>query len=826
MDVCVFEIVLEKLDNIPSEPASAGANQPSGAGDAPEAFMEYARFIVAKIGQRFFGRSEPLQQGQTSFDFTADQRAAGTGKRPRWAFKRQFRTGDKVVRIPIVVEVWADQSADPPQSVCRVATTLELLPVKGAGTVELAAASGAAKLKLRYEVKSAKLPPAESARNTPPHTFVIDASTPATAVVEVTDIAGLHEPWIPSSEPLRWRAPRAASAQDEAADFRAGERSKSSSADSVAMDAQKDKTERHDPITPQGFYWEHRFSAPRRADYDRDDAGRVFLNRGHAGDWQSRHQSIILTAKVTMARGALPANAKIQWRVLVPDDPVTDHPEVRSEAWYAMHHPYVATQSKLPVEGPQWEPNMGRVIPAQAWEALAGFELSDVEETSAVTALVNDMSRVRLHCPNHSGDRLVVEVSVRTKESILCLEYVTGMLTTWHLIEVDYGALEGALPLTGAFAVVAQNIAPACFQFDFIDHGVMPVPTGADSYAARAAQGESRPGADWMEDRHLAYNDAEGHINSTVSLLLDEPKLFPHRGQPGWFALAAALLLHPPLRKGARGREWTGQAHVDGNPGGESQLLVPPMPPGMPGVADLSRGGEVAVHWGDDVIRFGVRSDGVSPLTLWQVAALSKDGKKPTGTDLSHRIAVEPQWLLPRFDINEGYDAAPEHFLTYYPADYVGEGPAIVDLLWPRERGGPLGWSCGPADWFDGGLVILTREDRFRVTQAMTHDDLVANADEDSWPPPIGGFDSLVAIVTVHEFSHSVNSHHHCGHWGHRHGTRSCAMNAHYVKAVRRKGAFVHGSGGRVGPEFCGMHISQMRRVIFQDNPVLASLGW
>ncbi|MFO0550730.1 MAG: hypothetical protein U0271_20215 [Polyangiaceae bacterium] len=826
MNVAVIHIELLSLDGIPPNPHEP---RDTGPNADPEAYMEFAFYLVAKIGQRFFGRSEPLKQSQTSFDFTQDQRTDGKRKRPRWLFKRQFRADEDVLRVPLVVEVWADQNADAQRSISRIETVLELPPVKAAGVVELRATSGGTKLKLRYTVKSTKPQSADSARDTPPHTLVINPSTLPVAVLEVTDIAGLHEP----RQPLRWRERRNASSTDDAKDFRASGGSGAGSLGAAAASATINTREGHEATTPEGLYWEHRFSAPRRAYFDRDDTGRIFLNRDNEGRWLSRHQSIVLTAKVTMVRGKLPADAKMTWRVFAPDDPVTDHPDVRSEAWHALHHPYVATQSQFPVAGPRWEPNLGQVIPAQAWEAIAGFDLTDVDETSAATAIVNDTSRVRLHCPNHSGDRLVVEVSVSTKETIHCMEYVTGMLTTWHLIEVDYGALTGSVPLTDAFPRIAQNVAPACFQFDFIDHGVRDVPEGADSYAARAAEGEAGPGADWMRDRHLAYNAETETSRRATRLLVAEPELFPHRGQPGWFALAAALLLHPRVRTSGPGGEWIGQAYVEGAPGGVSRILIPPMPPGTPDVQLLEGGGTIGVTWGEDTIGFDVVEGEVSPLTLQQVEALRNAPRAAAVSPLSHRIGVDPQWLLPRFDVNQDLDTRNERneWLQLYPADYVGEGPATVHLMWPgpSESTGPLGWSVGlNAGRFDGGLVILTRQSAFAREPADSAESGASTPSRDSspWPPPIADFDYLVALVTVHEFSHSINTPHYCGHWSYRHGVHSCAMNAKYVQTIRRRGELIHGTACMDGPELCGVHISQMRRVIFQDNPVLSANGW
>lgn len=679
-------------------------------------------FLVATLANRFVGRTRTLTRTSTSFAFTSEPE--------RW--RRALRVESEAT-LDVTLELWLERDGAEPELLLRIADSVPLNSDAAATTPHTITSGGATlRLELRVVPQSSVCAAApRAAPGQPPAAVCVDTSV--VVRVDFEAMAGVWEHGTPPSVPAN----------------------------------------------------EIRSAIPRTSAFGRD-GGMIFINRAPNGTWQSLAQFVDLTVRVTTVQGTLVGDADILWTVTVPDDPIVEHPRTRAEAIEQLrspHHDADFTTSHA-ARGPTWPGNLGAIIPAEPFEEL-GHTLARVDARRAKTQIDGGTSRVRLHCPRAAGDRLVIEATVVPRSpppEFRSIAAISGMLTMWHRLEVDYAQVENAFDLWGGLGAVSAAFEPACFLFEFIHRPTRPIPS--PPYAA--ARGGRLPST-FDSAQFLATNLSS--IDDPTARFADDATFFPNVRRPGWFTLGAALMPYP----------------VELPPPG----TVPPTPAVV--TADLvHRGGQTAI----------VLPPTVSHRTVQSIRIEWGERGQVLSFDLGHTLRVRGGFAktVEKVDMTQLFDSS-NGFIPrlhrqerlFGPEDYSLLGAVRVQFF---DRAAGLVSGISPPrpvrahkDFFAGRLVIFTWHPRYRDRTTNT-------------PKP--DFAANVTQTVAHEFGHSIGTPHKCGHWGFRHGRDSCCMN-YFMHAVRRRGAFVPGSIARMSTGFCGHHIAQFRRVILKDNPVFGA---
>lgn len=271
-----------------------------------------------------------------------------------------------------------------------------------------------------------------------------------------------------------------------------------------------------------------------------DHEGRIFINRLPNDTWTVDTQYIDLTVELWVE--GLEANQRdalvVTWTIFVPDDPSDDDPHVHREAGPLLDpddHAHGEHLGARPYDNEGANPHYAQN--AHPWEQLGNHALqtgaaqppiglpalaqvpasNDVYRVPATTTTeaVDDdgvrfrrRSRVRLHCPDVRGDRLVVRATV-AGQGYRVLPAQTGVMTMWERIDLEYRKMQTAFHLPVA-------ALPAGFEPVFVQMDV-------------------HPQADIVDIDRLP--------NNQFDQFLDQNTTFLHRNDPGWFCLIAAKRL-------------------------------------------------------------------------------------------------------------------------------------------------------------------------------------------------------------------------------------------------------------------------------------------
>lgn len=499
-----------------------------------------------------------------------------------------------------------------------------------------------------------------------------------------------------------------------------------------------------------------------------DDLGRIYLNTGLDGKWAKNTQLIQLSARVKVMRGVLPKGTKLKWKLVDPDDPFNDQTDVHQQ-W----GPYIdaGDYSGAAQAGAKGGDNEGKPDHSPAWEQVSAFTLSGPSATEATTEIVGGQSQVKLHCPNVAGDNLIVraELVPPAKAKLQSFAAQSGIMTMWHRVDVE------PVRMSSGFALPVTEVPPmfeqACVQLDFAPERAVP------------------------DQQFLAADD--DHIETESAKYVE--KVFSHKGDPGWFCLVSAMEPYPlPKKKGAKLYE--GMATLgDGMLGGTHAGFVD-----VP--ASLSDVDYVEFEWGSESVGF----------SKWKVEKVSA-GK------------VTRIWLLPhdvqdRFTAGDGsIDHAYATSLDFWPTGKLDGG------TWsPPGYGIPK--SCkvivsspgafyvagisptvakGGVEYFAGRTVMFTHHGHYRDPKSGG---------------PRKNFDHEALTVIAHELVHAFGMPHKCGYYDHRTPReKTCYMNYGPNWMIDSKRELIPGSSEKVGPNLCGRHLKEVRRVHLEDN---GGLGW
>jgi hypothetical protein len=245
-----------------------------------------------------------------------------------------------------------------------------------------------------------------------------------------------------------------------------------------------------------------------------DHQGRIYLNRNLSGAWSKDEQCIELTARVAVSGGTLPGSAKLRWIMEDPDDPFDDQPGVhRSGRKYIDPNDWVVSDTL----GATGDDNEGKPDKTPCWEQVGTYAISNVNATSSETTFdTNNVSKVRLHCPNVAGDNLIVRAVVVEGGGVPVFPAETGIMTMWQRIDVEYVRMRTALELP--VDQIAPNFEPACTQIDVAAERIVD------------DKEELAPSPDELSTEAFAYADS----------------VFTHKNDPGWFCLISARYPYSP----------------------------------------------------------------------------------------------------------------------------------------------------------------------------------------------------------------------------------------------------------------------------------------
>ncbi|MEM7152424.1 MAG: hypothetical protein AAF799_06245 [Myxococcota bacterium] len=499
-----------------------------------------------------------------------------------------------------------------------------------------------------------------------------------------------------------------------------------------------------------------------------DHLGRAFLNMDLAGNYQRDVQCIEVTVDVVPRRGALPPDTKIRWTLLDPDDQFDNDPEVHRQ-WA----PYIDGNDYPGAAPGGANPNDNEGTPDQnpRWEEAGGHTLTVISDTEAETEITNDQSKVVIHCPNVAGDNLVVRATIEPAAGVEVFDAQTGIITMFHRIDVEYRKMASALDIPVA------DIPPYFEQ-------------------ARAELNFHQE-ADLADQDPLATSD--NGLSTQAGAYLNAN--FTHANDAGWFLLLAAMMPYPLPPGGGGNQLYAGNVTLQRVNNYEYFDI-----PGTHPTADYMR-----LRFGTTTVGFGVRS----------AVPFDDSGTPKT------RIRIQPHDIQPDFTAGDGSLAhAYATRLYFYPRGrYDGTNFTAPGYGMPNTVHATI---TEPGDFYTSGISPTenTAAGRFFAgrTIVFTHHGAYRNR---TTGLPHGSYTAKVVQTLAHEFVHAFGMPHKCGYFDYRTPRQqTCHLNYSNVWMLNAARQPTPGTSGQIGPNMCGRHLKEVRRVHLEDNGGLRALGW
>ncbi|WP_438017155.1 hypothetical protein WMF18_41280 [Sorangium sp. So ce315] len=499
-----------------------------------------------------------------------------------------------------------------------------------------------------------------------------------------------------------------------------------------------------------------------------DHLGRVYVNSDLAGAWAKDKQLIQLTAKVKVQRGKLPADAKIRWTVIEPDDPTNDDPGFHA-AWgaYVDKKDYDAAGKH---QGSRAGDNEGKPAKSPPWEAVSGFALASAAATEAKTTIVGDESKVVFHCPDTAGDNFIVRADIDSATKVEGFGAETGIMTMWHRIRVE------SIRMKSAFALPMDEVPvpfePCCVQLDCEPEKEVP------------DQPQMAPKGDDLETECVAYVD----------------KVFSNKSNPGWFCVISAMEPHPlPTKKGDQVFE--GDAELKSGGAGANLFEYFEIPGTFPDVdfAELTSGSETV---GFNLFSVQTETTGAGPITrCWIVEHDAQPDFTAGDGSIAHAYKVQFNYS-PRYRKKGG---------AVTPGGYGMAAKVKVKVFNPGAfytAGISPTVTAKGKEYFAGRTIMFTHHSAYR--EAAT-----------GLPKPT--YRARIVGTIVHELVHAFGMPHKCGYFDFRAPRdKTCCMNYRPNWMLDDKRNLIPGTSGKTGSDVCGRHLKEVRRVHLEDNKGLA----
>lgn len=545
-----------------------------------------------------------------------------------------------------------------------------------------------------------------------------------------------------------------------------------------------------------------------------DNQGRVFVNRRPDGTWARDTQFIEAQVRITALGGlVIPAGATIRWTIDDIDDPTNDVSSFHRD-WGRYIDPNDYDASGDPI-GAHPGDNTAAFSPGNAddnrlfgaaasgtatarWASATGGPATTASSrTQAETAISGTgsavgTSAVRIHCMNVLGTNFVVRAELTgTPAGIPVHHTATGVMTMWSRLDVEVVRMAGAHSLTGALPSIPRFFLPACVQLDLQAERVV---TGGLDKAEMAA--------------------SDSLVSASSSAWVNDPGVFQHRGQGGWFFLGAARLPNPLPPLGTPPAPlFNGTTYTLGVASGEVFVEVAGHLPG----ADFVR-----FEWTDAASRtlragFSVRRSAI----LGSNTRIFLFGNDVTNGFTGH-------------DSNGSIDHAMSTKRLYFPQHQTDPGSSTLKAggygiphAGAQVRVSPAGAvftagispgvpdaTTGTGRFFAGRTIIFTQTSSFSAP----------NPSGSGLPIPRANFNAEVLSTVVHEFVHAFGMPHKCGHWDWRTPRQhSCCMNYFNTWLLDGVNNAIPGSVNQQGNDMCGRHLMEVRRVHLERN---RGLNW
>ncbi len=541
-----------------------------------------------------------------------------------------------------------------------------------------------------------------------------------------------------------------------------------------------------------------------------DHKGRIYVNRDLTGNWVKNTQLIQVTVEVTPKGMPLPADAKVRWTVLDPDDRFNDATECHRE-WGSYIDPNdydasgqptgaldddnaraysetaAATRAQLFDKDPRWEQEGSHTLTVGSDEEA----LTDIDPATK-------QSKVKIHCPNIGGTNLILRADVQTATRCTVFPAQTGTMTMWKRVDVQLLKMQGAHSLQNAVRDVPQHLEPACVQLDFHTENALA--------AAHTRQ-------------HMSTSI--GTLTSRSLAWLHRGGVFTHRVDKGWFCLAAAQYSLPvPATGGPTGPLFDTAVAGPGTWSitrtGSAERVV------VDAVFTISTLTSLRFRWTENV--GGV----MTTLNAGYIVSRALPNQPSPGKTT---LVIWANDITPRFTGHDSdgsvshatrtrYDFFPRGRYERSTSTWSGTGynvPGTADLVVNRPgRTGISGISpsvsTGGTRYFAGRTIVFTHHPRYSSIVGGNH-------------VPRGGFDQRVKSTVVHELVHAFGMPHKCGYWDYlTPRQKSCSMNYSMVWLIDPStNTLVKGTEGNVGDRLCGRHLVEVRRVHLEDNQ---GLNW
>lgn len=514
-----------------------------------------------------------------------------------------------------------------------------------------------------------------------------------------------------------------------------------------------------------------------------DDAGRIFVNHVPRPDastsWDDIRrkdtQYIELTVSVTASGGRIPAGTRVQWTWEDPDDPSNE----------AMHLHASGLVDPGDSGLPEGDDNLGeRDHPSPAadsgcaFEALESYGLEEVDDAHvATTAIVDGISKVRLHCTNVAGDNLSVGASLSAHQLVVPESGdSTGLMTMWKRIDVEYRKMEGALDLP--VDEVPRYFEPCFVQMDI-------------------GEPQSIPRQDFLAD-------TDDQTSDVASNFVKAPPqgVFANESKPGWFLLVAAHRAARDVGTATRTMVYEGPATVDDvhfSDGDRAERIIvdQPIAEDIGGVLLVEGSNELFIPvWAKDE---DTPAPGKTALYLYTLD-LQSDFEPYDGKISGPRSA---------YAIRDNY--YPRHLMKEPSRQWVAGGLGFPETVQVKvyTKGGYETGGISPSnthrgtEYFAGRTIIFTGHPGYSDNGVLKRDKVLG--------------------TLVHEFGHAFGFPHKCGYYTWEDPpAKSCSMNYFntwlYTPGTRNLQRFVTGDRGA---HFCARHLHGIRRVHLEDNPSL-----
>jgi hypothetical protein len=373
-----------------------------------------------------------------------------------------------------------------------------------------------------------------------------------------------------------------------------------------------------------------------------------------------------------------------------------------------------------------------------------------------------------------------------TPAGVPVFNVATGVMTMWSRIDVEVARMPNARTISGALPEIPQFFVPACVQLDF--------------------QTE-RPLHPALDRAELATTHQDPVFDHTATAWVNDPDVFTHKMDPGWFLLFVARMPYPhpagssPILSDDSTYKFLGEKlEVSGSASAaEAAIIIWPDGAGDNNVAffpvkrntadkPVVSGGKTRMKlWGVDVTpRFtGDDSDGSTDHAMHDTLLFFP----------RHQRRADASSLTPGgFDIPE----AGAKVVVF------GPGASLTDGISPTVK------NAADDEFFAGRTIIFT--------SAFTDDSTPPN------PLPDADFNKEILRVVVHEFVHAFGMPHKCGHRDWRTPREhSCCMNYDTTWLIDAADHLIPKSSHKMGNHMCARHFMEVRRVHIERNK---GLNW